>query len=210
MKLIKTLIIILVSIFTLANIISLLAVIFQPEIEEPQPSSNQKIIEVYSKRLKIDSLFLNQVAEAFFETNYEGVMKYCCFTSGRRHTLSSFDSDLTGIYPKIREVIKKKFPDARDTRYEYIYNDGILFLDVLSFCLYNYKMELVILLYTDDLEKLKQRFSNYKFYDTNNIPRETYGWIYRISKNWYICSPDDNLYFQKFNDFSKTINTNEN
>ncbi|MBQ3689100.1 MAG: hypothetical protein II937_04450 [Bacteroidales bacterium] len=209
MKLFKIIIKIYAIIFVLVQFFLLYYIFFKPS-REPQPSSNKRIIEAYSEGVRKDSLFLNQVAEAFIETNYKGVIKYCCFTSGRRHTLSSFDSDLTDIYPKIREVIKKKFPDARDTRYEYIYNDGILFLDVLSFCLYNYKMELVILLYTDDLEKLKQRFSNYKFYDTNNIPIETYGWIYRISKNWYICSPDDNLYFQKFNDFSKTINANKN
>jgi len=212
MKLFKTLIIILVFFFALVHIISLLAVFYQPKIEETQPSSNQKIIEVYTEGLKKDSVFLNQVAEAYIETKYRGVILYNCHSRGRLHTLGDINAhvDLTDRYSKIRDVIKGKFPNARDTWYDYYYNDGIFFLHVLTFRLFNQKTERVLLLYTYDLEKLKQRFSNYKFYDTNNIPIDTYGWIYRISKNWYICSPDDDLYFQEFNDFSKTINTNEN
>ncbi len=33
------------------------------------------------------------------------------------------------------------------------------------------------------------KFENYQFYETNNIPKETSGWIYHIKGNWYLLSP---------------------
>lgn len=198
--------------FVISSLIILFILFFFPKYEK-KTSSNKEIIREYSN-FGGDSLFLNQIAEAFIETNYDGVITYNCHSPGSGlHTLGDYNSsvDLTNRFPKIREIIREKFQNAKDSWYDYEYNNGIVFIDV-AYSLYNHKMKSVLLLYTNNFKELKLRFSNYKFYDTNTMPIETYGWLYSIGNNWYICSPDDDILFQRYNDFSKTKNNyiNEN
>ncbi|MBR4264529.1 MAG: hypothetical protein IKQ46_00565 [Bacteroidales bacterium] len=184
-------------------ILIVFSLLFGPK-HEIKPSSNEEIITAYSNLLNEtnifgDSLFLNQIAEAFIETNYEGVIMYNChFSGGGLHTFGDYNTsvDLTDSFPKIRDVIKTKFPNAKDSYFDYYYNNGIVII-ISTYPYYNHMLEPILLLYTNHFEVLKQRFSKYKFYNTNVAPQELYGWIYRINKKWYICSPYEDIYIQK-------------
>jgi len=165
--------------------------LFQKPIE---PSSNNDIIKQYSIFLRTDSLFLNQVASAFLETKYTGSLHYNLQNAGGYHTLWSREGEnaieLADSFPKIRQIIKDRFPDARDSWYGYKYNNGVVFIST-AYPLYNNKKLKALLIYCPNLNDLKPWFSEYNIYQNNTIPTEPFNWLYQIDKNWYICSPGE-------------------
>jgi len=188
----KYILVLILGLFFYGSFIWMLIMAHRHKIE---PSSNISIVKYYEGVFKdSDSGFLNQVAEAYIETKYEGILKYNCFSPGSStHTLYDYNTgiDLSDSFPKIREFIKKKYPQARDSWYDYSYQNGIVFIYLAHASLYNQKKTIIWLIYAPDSKKLKSRFSGYKLYPKDSIPIEPYNWLYKIDKNWYICSPDD-------------------
>lgn len=176
----------------------LLFVLLKPH-KKISASSNNRIIAYYTEVLIKDSLFLNQVAEAFVQTKYKGKMGYNCENAGGYHTLWGREGDnaiqLTDSFPIIRLIIKNKYPDARKCLYDFNYNNGAIFIYLEHSSLFNQINECVLLLYCPNPTNLQLSFSNYRIYPKNAIPKEPFNWLYQIDNNWYICSPDKNIRF---------------
>ena len=194
-KIVYTLVLIIWGIIpSILTLFCLLYLFFHP-IRDPEPSSNERIIEAYTEGLKKDSVFLNQVAVEFVKTKYKGYLGYNIQNSGGYHNLLSNDGrraiNLNDSFPKIREFIKKKYPDARDCLYDFNYKNGIVFISLTHGSLFNQNETIIWLIYTQNINNLKSWFTEYKIYSKDSIPIEPYNWLYQIDKNWYICSPDD-------------------
>lgn len=162
------------------------------------PSSNDKIIREYRKigGGLSDSIFLNQVAEAFLATNYEGSLSYSLNNAGGHHKLwdIKLHIEMTDRFPKIREIIENKYPNANDSWYGYKYKNGVVIINYHHLCTaYNSKKKAVFHIYAPDRNKLKQMFPTYKMYYDKTIPSETCEWLYYIGNNWYVCSPSEDL-----------------
>jgi hypothetical protein len=201
----KYILVLFFGIFYFGPIIWMFIIVHRNQIK---PSSNNRIINYYEGVLcGSDSLFLNQVAKAYIGTKYEGTLEYNCFSPGSRtHTLYDYDSgfDLTDSFPKIREIIKKEYPNARDCWYGFGYNSGVVFIYLAHSSLYNQNETFIWLIYSPNPNNLKPWFSEYKIYPKDSIPIEPYNWLYKFDKNWYICSPEGHLRY-----YSKDLN-NEN
>ena len=143
--------------FVISPITWILFIIARPT--EIIPSSNYKIVDYYRGVLCGDSLFLNQVAEAFVETKYNGKLVYNCQNSGGYHTLWDRGKhiQLTDSFPKIRKIIQTEYPDARDSWYSYNYKNGVVFIYLVYSSLYNRKKEKSLLIYSPN-------FNNYAYF----------------------------------------------
>ena len=187
----KYLLLLFVVLFGLLMLYGIFGLIYHSNTIES--SSNEGIVDYYRGVLCADSIFLNQVAEAFVETKYNGKLGYNCQNSGGYHTLWDREKhiQLTDSFPKIRKIIQTEYPDARDSWYSYNYKNGFVFIYLVHSSLYNRKKAKALFIYSPNLNDLKPLFSEYKLYNNNIIPREPYNWLYQIDKNWYICSPGE-------------------
>lgn len=176
------------------------------------PSTNEEIIGRCPKYYYQDSFFLNQLAEAFIETNHMGgtlgynlhgrnphhlgetVFKNPTYKLLRCQGWSEKDflegNDLTKIYPKIREIMIKEYPDANYCFYGINYANHVVF--IRSSYMQNKNRHEIFFIYSNDIINIKKLFPEYKIYD-KCIPQENDCWIYNFEKNWYICSPNYNF-----------------
>lgn len=155
--------------------------------------TNEEIISYMPNILKQDSSFLNQVGNLFLDTNYEGDLFYNFQNSGGRHTLWTDNKNITDSFPKIREVIEHKFPDARETRYYIWYIKRVVFIRPRH-SLHNQDEQSVLFLYTNCRDNLVNIFPTYNIYD-KDIPQENSNWLYHLYENWYIYSPNWLVYY---------------
>ncbi|MCQ2976300.1 MAG: hypothetical protein MJ211_15980 [Bacteroidales bacterium] len=168
--------------------------IFPPKIEI-FPSSNEMIIKRYTAQVRIfDSVFLYQVAEAFVETNYKGWLMYD-FHSKSNHSLGGDGKTLTNKFPKIREIIKKKFPNARDSYFDIWYYNEVVFFTIKP-SLFNQNENPIVLLYSKDVDNIREILPQYIIYE-NKMPEENDRWLYNFNKFWYVCSPREKLYYYR-------------
>ncbi|MBO7596755.1 MAG: hypothetical protein J6T70_06890 [Bacteroidales bacterium] len=157
--------------------------------------TNEEIISYMPNILKQDSSFLNQVGNLFLDTNYEGDLFYNFQNSGGRHTLWTDNKNITDSFPKIREVIVHKFPDASKTKYYIWYIKKVVFI-LPRHSWYNQDEQSVVFLYAKNKEYITYLYPTYRLYD-KDIPQENSSWIYNLKDNWYICSPNHLVYYNQ-------------
>lgn|GEM_PF-4139980 len=150
-------------------------------------SSNDEIVAKYKKVVHNDSLFFNQLAEAFAEINDTNhTLKYS-FTNydGGTHKLLRGHKDLSDTFPKIRAIMKDRFPYA-DSYFSIWYREKIVHF-FLHHSLYNQNEDPIVLLYSSDRNQIIKNYPSYIIYNSD-IPKEKDGWLFNFDHNWYICS----------------------
>lgn len=150
-------------------------------------SSNDEIVAKYKKVVHNDSLFLNQLAEAFAEINDTSQSLGYSFTNydGGTHKLLRGHKDLSDTFPKIREIMKDRFPYA-DSYFIVKYRKNIVHICLYK-SLFNQNEEPIVLLYSSDRNQIIKNYPSYNIYESD-IPKEKDGWLFNFDHNWYICS----------------------
>jgi len=170
-------------------LIILLFFVFFPR-KEIKSCSNEEILDKYKKDFYSDSAFLCQLSTAFDETNIKDTMAYSLASyDGGVHRLRWHGRDYTDSFPRIREIIKNEFPNAKDCYYDILFINRTINISIYHNSLFNKNKHCVCLLYSKEIDNIKSLYPNYKFYN-NEIPNENDSWLYLIEKNWYILSPD--------------------
>lgn len=150
-------------------------------------SSNDEIVAKYKKVVHNDSLFLNQLAEAFAEINDTSQSLGYSFTNydGGTHKLLRGHKDLSDTFPKIREIMKDRFPYA-DSYFIVKYRKNIVHICLYK-SLFNQNEDPIVLLYSSDRNQIIKNYPSYNIYESD-IPKEKDGWLFNFDHNWYICS----------------------
>ena len=173
-------------------IVMIVGGLFIPE-QPIHRSTNNEIINVATSFIYQDSSFFNQVTNLFLDTNYEGDLFYNFQNSGGRHTLWTDNKDLTDSFPKIREVIAQKFPDARKTKYYIWYIKKVVFI-LPKRAFFNQDEQSIVFLFAKNKEYILNLYPTYRVYD-NEIPQESSCWLYNYNDYCYICSPNHLVYY---------------
>lgn len=155
--------------------------------EKIRISSNAEIVAKYKKVVHNDSLFLNQLAEAFAEINDTSQSLGYSFTNydGGTHKLLRGHKDLSDTFPKIREIMKDRFPYA-DSYFIVKYRKNIVHICLYK-SLFNQNEDPIVLLYSSDRNQIIKNYPSYNIYESD-IPKEKDGWLFNFDHNWYICS----------------------
>ncbi|MBO7598067.1 MAG: hypothetical protein J6T70_13585 [Bacteroidales bacterium] len=173
----------------------LVAAIGQCADREETPPTNFQVAKQLIAIWKTDSVFLNQVAEAFIETKYDNPLVYC-YLGSYPNTLYDLKlhKPLKGSFPKISNLIKKEYPNIRDIKYLIWYTDNMVFFREAqtSRNVGNNKNALVYI-YTEDSLNIKIAYPEYKILN-KKVPTKASNWIARFQKNWYIFAPDHCVY----------------
>lgn len=150
-------------------------------------SSNDEIVAKYKKVVHNDSLFFNQLAEAFAEINDTSQSLGYSFTNydGGTHKLLRGHKDLSDTFPKIREIMKDRFPYA-DSYFIVKYRKNIVHICLYK-SLFNQNEDPIVLLYSSDRNQIIKNYPSYNIYESD-IPKEKDGWLFNFDHNWYICS----------------------
>lgn len=156
--------------------------------EKLRISSNAEIVAKYQKCVHSDSLFLNQLVMAFVEINDTSQTLRYSFTNydGGTHKLLCGHKDLSDTFPKIREIMKNRFPYA-DSYFYISYKNNIVTI-CLNHSLFNQANQQIRLFYSSDRNQIIKNYPSYVIYDSV-LPKEKDGWLYNFDNNWYICSP---------------------
>lgn len=158
--------------------------------EKLRISSNAEIVAKYQKCVHSDSLFLNQLVMAFININYTDNSQSLRYSfknyTGGTHKLLRGHKDLSDTFPKIREIMKKRFPNA-DSYFYISYNNNIVTI-CLNHSLFNQTEQQIMLLYSLNRNQIIMNYPSYIIYDSV-LPKEKDGWLYNFDNNWYICSP---------------------
>jgi len=178
------------------RVLLLFFIVFLISCNRIVPSSNEEIVTYYQRT--VQSEFLNQVAIAFVETGYPGLLVYSFQNSGGYHRLRGANRmDLTDTFPKIREIIKEYIPDARDSRYYIWYKNGFVFFYVSPKKFNNLEKPILLFYSEKAIEDIRVLFPGLDLYK-ESIPVNVDFWLYSFSNNWYICSSDKLLWWDSF------------